>query len=58
MVDQRDQTDFILGRTDSLMEMGYIKEKPGPDAIDWSMLEAAIAENADVYDQLQYKAAA
>ncbi|MEM9441308.1 MAG: ABC transporter substrate-binding protein [Pseudomonadota bacterium] len=58
MVDQRDQTDFILGRTDSLLEMGYIKEKPGPDAIDWSMLEAAIAENSDVYDQLKYKAAA
>ncbi len=58
MVDQRDQTDFILGRTDSLLEMGYIKEKPGPDAIDWSMLEAAIAENAEVYDQLAYKSAA
>ncbi len=58
MVDQRDQTDFILGRTDSLMEMGYIKKKPGPDAIDWSMLEVVIAENADVYDQLKYKSAA
>ncbi|MEZ5933662.1 MAG: ABC transporter substrate-binding protein [Alphaproteobacteria bacterium] len=57
MVDQRDNTDFILGRTDSLMEMGYIKKKPGPDAIDWSMLEEVIAENQDVYSQLKYKAA-
>jgi NitT/TauT family transport system substrate-binding protein len=58
MVDQRDQTDVILGRTDSLMEMGYIKKKPGREAIDWSMLEEVIAENPDVYSQLQYKAAA
>jgi len=58
MVDQRDNTDFILGRTESLIEMGYIKEKPGLDAIDWSMLEAVIAENGDVHEQLKYKSAA
>ncbi len=58
MVDQRDNTDFILGRTDSLMEMGYIKKKPGPEAIDWSMLEAVIADIPDIYSQLSYKSAA
>ena len=57
MVDQRDNTDFILGRTDSLIEMGYIKEKPGADAIDWSMLEAVIAENPDLYASLKVKSA-
>ncbi|WP_108658496.1 ABC transporter substrate-binding protein [Acuticoccus kandeliae] len=57
MVDQRANTDFILDRTDSLMEMGYIKQKPGRDAIDWTMLEAVIAENPDVYSKLQYKSA-
>ena len=29
------------------MAMGYIKKKPGKDAIDWSYLEAAIAEVPD-----------
>ena len=55
MVDQRANTDFILGRTDSLKEMGYIKEKPDSGAIDWSMLEEVIAENPDLYAQLKYK---
>lgn len=55
MVDQRANTSFILDRTDSLIEMGYIKEKPGRDAIDWSMLEAVIAENQDVWSKLKYK---
>ena len=55
MVDQRANTDFILGRTDSLMEMGYIKAKPKADAINWSMLEAVIAENPDLYASLKIK---
>lgn len=54
-VDQRAQEDFILGRVDSLMEMGYIKKKPGRDAIDWGPLEAAIAEIPDIYAKLKYK---
>ena len=57
VVDARAQTQFILDRTDSLMEMGYIKKKPGRDAIDWTVLEAVIAENKDLYDKLKYKAA-
>lgn len=57
VVDARDQTQFILDRVDSLMEMGYIKNKPGRDAIDWTLLEAVIAENKDLYGQLKYKAA-
>jgi NitT/TauT family transport system substrate-binding protein len=57
VVDARAQTEFILARTDSIMEMGYIKKKPGRDAIDWTLLEAVIAENKDLYDKLKYKAA-
>jgi NitT/TauT family transport system substrate-binding protein len=57
VVDARSQTQFILDRTDSLVEMGYIKKKPGRDAIDWTLLEAVIAENKELYDQLKYKAA-
>jgi NitT/TauT family transport system substrate-binding protein len=37
--------------------MGYIKKKPGRDAIDWTLLEQVIAENKDIYDQLKYKSA-
>src|ERR1700724_57506 len=57
VVDARSQTDFILARTYSIMEMGYIKKKPGRDAIDWSLLEQVISENKDLYDKLKYKAA-
>jgi NitT/TauT family transport system substrate-binding protein len=57
VVDARKQTDFILQRTDSLIEMGYIKNKPGRDAIDWRLLEEVIAENKDLYAKLKYKAA-
>jgi NitT/TauT family transport system substrate-binding protein len=54
-VDQRAQTDFILNRVDSVLALGYIKKKPGRDAIDWSYLEAAIAEVPEVYAKLKYK---
>jgi NitT/TauT family transport system substrate-binding protein len=57
VVDARAQTKFILERTDSILEMGYIKKKPGPDAIDWTLLEQVIAENKDLYAKLKYKAA-
>lgn len=57
VVDARDQTDFILDRTDSLVEMGYIKNKPDRDAIDWTLLEEVIAENPDLYASLKYKSA-
>ena len=56
-VDQRAQTEFILTRVQSVIEMGYIKKKPGPDAIDWHLLEAAIKESPDVYGKLKYKSA-
>jgi NitT/TauT family transport system substrate-binding protein len=58
VVDARSQTDFILQRTDSLVEMGYIKKKPGRDAIDWTLLEQVIAENPALYGKLKYKSVA
>ncbi len=58
VVDARSQTQFILDRTDSVMEMGYIKKKPGRDAIDWTLLEEVIKENPDLYSKLKYKSAA
>ena len=58
VVDARSQAKFILERVNSLEEMGYIKKKPGPDALDWTLLERVIAENKDLYGQLKYKSAA
>ncbi|HYZ24077.1 MAG TPA: ABC transporter substrate-binding protein [Rhodopila sp.] len=57
VVDARNQTQFILDRVESIMEMGYIKSKPGRTAIDWTLLEETIAENKDLYAQLKYKSA-
>jgi NitT/TauT family transport system substrate-binding protein len=58
IVDARNQTNFILERTGSVMEMGYIKKKPGRDAIDWTLLEEVIKENGELYSKLKYKSAA
>jgi NitT/TauT family transport system substrate-binding protein len=57
VVDARSQTQFILDRVESIREMGYIKNKPGRDAIDWTLLEATIAENKDLWSELKYKSA-
>ena len=57
VVDARSQTKFILDRTDSVMEMGYIKKKPDRAAIDWTLLEEVIEENPDLYGKLKYKSA-
>ena len=57
VVDARSQTDFILQRVDSVMEMGYIKKKPGRDAIDWTLLEEVIKENPELYGKLKFKSA-
>jgi NitT/TauT family transport system substrate-binding protein len=57
VVDARSQTQFILDRVDSIKEMGYIKGKPGRSAIDWTLLEAVIAENPELYGKLKHKSA-
>lgn len=58
VVDQRNQTQFIMDRGVSMQELGYVKKLPGKDAFDWSMLEAVIAENKGLYDGLKLKSAA
>ena len=57
VVDARNQTQFILDRVNSIQDMGYIKKKPGREAIDWTFLEQVIAENPDLYGQLKFKSA-
>ena len=57
VVDQRDQTQFIIDRGASMQELGYVKKMPDKGAFDWSLLEAVIAENKPLYDGLKLKSA-
>ena len=57
VVDQRDQTQFIIDRGTSMKELGYVKKVPGEAAFDWSLLQAVIAENKPLYDGLKRKSA-
>ena len=57
VVDQRDQTQFIIERGVSMSELGYVRTLPDENAFDWTFLEAAIAENPDLYASLQRKSA-
>ena len=57
VVDQRNQTQFIIDRGQSMQELGYVKTKPGSGAFNWSLLEAVIAENKSLYDGLKLKSA-
>lgn len=58
VIDQRNQTQFIIDRGVSMQELGYIKKLPGKDAFDWSLLEAVIQENKTLYDGLKLKSVA
>lgn len=57
VIDQRNQTQFIIDRGESMKELGYVKKAPDKAAFDWSLLEAAIAENKPLYDGLKLKSA-
>lgn len=57
VVDQRNQTQFIIERGKSMMELGYVKKLPDEGAFDWSLLDAVIAENKPLYDGLKLKSA-
>ncbi|KPL51203.1 MULTISPECIES: ABC transporter substrate-binding protein [Hyphomicrobiales] len=57
VVDQRNQTQFIIDRGLSMQELGYVKKSPDKGAFDWSLLEAVIAENKPLYDGLKLKSA-
>jgi len=57
VVDQRNQTQFIIERSKSMQELGYIQKLPDENAFDWSLMEAVIAENQDLYNSLKLKSA-
>ena len=52
-VDQRDQTDFIMKRSESLVAMGYLPRLPRRELMDWSLLERAIAANRALWESLE-----
>ncbi|GAA5234200.1 hypothetical protein GCM10025795_24640 [Verticiella sediminum] len=57
MVDQRNNTQFILERGQSMRELGYVRKLASRDAIDWTLLEEVIAENPALYDSVKLKSA-
>ncbi|MBM2324063.1 MULTISPECIES: ABC transporter substrate-binding protein [Marivita] len=58
MIDQRNNTDFFVERSVSMQKMGYVKNTLPDSAVNWTLLEEVIAENADLYDSLNLKTAA
>lgn len=58
MIDQRNNTQFILDRSQSMKELGYVKKLTPRQAIDWSLMEQVIAENKPLYESLKLKTAA
>jgi NitT/TauT family transport system substrate-binding protein len=57
MTDQRNQSDFILARAQSMKEMGYIKKLPGTEIFDWKPLEDVVAADRAMFDGLKLKSA-
>ncbi len=52
MIDQRDNQQFMIDRSVSLMELGYIKKPIDESVFDWSMFEEVVAENPELHRSL------
>jgi NitT/TauT family transport system substrate-binding protein len=57
MIDQRQNTGFFMDRSASMQTMGYVRKPLPSEAVDWTLLEEVIAENADLYSALALKSA-
>lgn len=57
MIDQRHNAKFFADRSQSMLEMGYVKKAMPATALDWSLIEQVIKENKSLYDSLKLKAA-
>ena len=55
MIDQRNNTQFIMDRGQSMRELGYVRKPVPRESIDWTLLEQVIAENKPLYDSLRLK---
>lgn len=51
-IDQRKQQQFMVDRSISMVELGYIKKPIDDSTFDWSLLEEVIAENPELYRAL------
>lgn len=52
MIDQRSNEKFMVDRSQSVAELGYIKQPLDNSSFDWSLLEEVVAENSDLYRSL------
>jgi len=52
MIDQRRKQQFMIERSQSMVELGYIKKPIDESTFDWSMLNEVIDENQELYRSL------
>ncbi|MCH9672610.1 MAG: ABC transporter substrate-binding protein [Gammaproteobacteria bacterium] len=52
MIDQRQNEKFMIDRSQSVAELGYIKKPVDSSVFDWSLLEEVVAENPNLYRRL------
>ena len=52
MIDQHDNEQFMIERSQSMVELGYIKKPVDKATFDWSLLDEVIAENREMYRSL------
>ncbi len=51
-IDQRDEQQFMIDRSVSLMELGYTKKPMDESSFDWSLLDEVIDENPELHRSL------
>jgi NitT/TauT family transport system substrate-binding protein len=52
MIDQRRNQQFMIDRSQSMVELGYIRNPIDESIFDWSLLEEVIAEEPELYRSL------
>lgn len=52
MIDQRKNQQFMIDRSHSMVELGYISKPIDASTFDWSLLEEVIKEDSELYRSL------
>jgi NitT/TauT family transport system substrate-binding protein len=55
VVDQRGETQFMMDRSGSMKELGYVDKPLDKNAFDWTLLQEVMSENKTLYDSLKLK---
>jgi NitT/TauT family transport system substrate-binding protein len=55
VVDQRAETQFMMDRSGSMKELGYVDKPMDKNAFDWTLLQEVMSENKSLYDSLKLK---